>query len=70
MNEPHSWVAKKRDCGCIVETLSDIPELRDVAAKTVAGWIRQGLTVHHLPDSEWKGQPCGCPHELKQLALL
>lgn len=70
MNKPHSWVAKKRGCGCIVETLADTPELRAVAAQAAARWIRDGLTVHHLPDEEWKSQRVGCTHELKQLVLF
>ena len=57
-------------CGCVTAAAVDEPEYAKDNAKTVAGWIRKGLTVERCDTEDARarlalGWPDSCPHDTK-----
>ena len=57
------YIARKPECGCMVCAAVDMPEHKKDTAKTVAGWIKDGLTVSMATAGEVRKGPFGCIHK-------
>jgi hypothetical protein len=68
MSDSQCYVGIK-SCGCAVAACVDRPELAKDTAKTIAKWIKDGLTIERK-SVEWaRANLFACKHESKQLAL-
>lgn len=75
MNEDErkmSYIARKRECGCIVGATLDIYDYRKDTAKDVAIWIREGLIVERVTSEFVRQNWHDCTHQpaLPQLPKL
>jgi hypothetical protein len=69
-NIPMSYIARKRDCGCLVGAIADTPGRRKDIARETARWIMTGLIIERVTSQYVRDNWRDCPHELKQLALF
>jgi len=62
----HAYIGRKA-CGCIVAAVLDTPGYPKRAAKEVAKFIRDGLTVERVENSVVRAE-FGCKHNKKPVA--
>lgn len=76
MSKPDfEYIAKKRDCGCVVAICADLPGNERETAKDVAAWIRAGLIVERISHDQVAAalEHFGCMHrepKVSQLQML
>lgn len=58
-----------KPCGCAVAACVDRPEFAKDTAKTIARWIRDGLTVERKPVEWARANLFACKHDSKQAEL-
>lgn len=62
----HDYIGRKK-CGCVVAAVVDMPGFEKETAKTVAEFIRDGLTIERIALVDFdKILPLGCKCEPKQ----
>jgi hypothetical protein len=64
-----AYVAKKRDCGCIVGATVDMPQHCKETAKDVARWIREGFIVERMESESVRLNWHDCTHKPTPPAL-
>lgn len=57
----HAYLGVK-SCGCAVAAVIDDPRWKDLAAKDVAAFIKDGLTVEHVTCEEMSKRIGRCVH--------
>lgn len=67
----NTYIAKVKECGCVVAACVDRPEYAKSTAKDVADWIKRGLVVERIQISESNPLSIGrCKHRSEQLSLV
>ena len=57
----------RKSCGCIVAVCADAPGLEKHTAKSIAEFIRDGLTIERIPITELSNYlPIGCKCKAKE----
>jgi hypothetical protein len=56
----------KRPCGCLVAAAVDKPEYTKDTAKSVAKWMRDGLTIERQTVEYVRANFATCPHKDKK----
>jgi hypothetical protein len=66
----YHYIGRKPDCGCVVASAIDTGEDRPSVARSVARFVRRGLTVERVSvEYVQKYFVVHCPHEAAQVAL-
>lgn len=50
MTPTHSYIARRKHCGCLVKTALDIPANARQNVREVCSWLRLGLEVDYVPN--------------------
>lgn len=58
-----AYVARIKECGCVVAASVDLPEYAGATAKFVAKEIREGFNVERMPVENARALPWGWPCE-------
>lgn len=61
MKERMCYVGRKA-CGCLVTVAVDKPQWKRETAKSVAEWMRDGLTVERMTVADVQAAKLGCIH--------
>ena len=56
----------RKACGCITAVVVDAPESKKETAKSVAGFIAQGLTIDRVTAAAFRAGKFGCKHKDKR----
>lgn len=62
MSEFMNYIAREK-CGCITCACVDNPEHKRDVAKSIASWVRDGLTVERVSSDLIKGSFGRCPKD-------
>ena len=75
MNQDASYIARNRECGCIVGIVIDNPKHPDRAVQAVKEFMKDGLTIDRVSHDEYINSVrheetfLNCPHN-RQGSLL
>lgn len=69
MKEHMCYVGRK-PCGCIITVIGNTPDRKKHIARTVAGWINEGLIIGRASIEEVQEQFQGCTCDDNQRSLF